>query len=41
MAQDHVTVNGEFIELGVCTGKTINFIAALNPSKKIYGFEFL
>lgn len=36
---DHVTLNGLFIELGVCTGKTINFIAALNPLKKIYGFD--
>lgn len=25
--------------MGVCTGKTINFIAALNPTKTIYGFD--
>lgn len=36
---DHVTLEGLFIELGVCTGKTINFIAALNPHEKIYGFD--
>lgn len=36
---DHATLDGLFIELGVCTGKTINFIAALNPLKKIYGFD--
>lgn len=36
---DQVHVNGMYIELGVCTGKTINFIAALNPNKKIYGFD--
>jgi len=36
---DSVTLKGLFIELGVCTGKTINFIAALNPHQKIYGFD--
>jgi hypothetical protein len=36
---DHVLLEGLFIELGVCTGKTINFIAALNPHRKIYGFD--
>ena len=36
---DSVKLEGFFIELGVCTGKTINFIAALNPHKKIYGFD--
>lgn len=25
--------------MGVCTGRTINFIAALNPEKVIYGFD--
>src|SRR5579872_5086225 len=34
-----VKIDGLFIELGVCTGKTINFIAALNPHQKIYGFD--
>ncbi len=38
-ASHNVKVDGMFIELGVCTGKTINFIAALNPHKKIYGFD--
>jgi len=36
---DKVRLEGIFIELGVCTGKTINFIAALNPHKKIFGFD--
>ncbi|HSX26952.1 MAG TPA: class I SAM-dependent methyltransferase [Chlamydiales bacterium] len=30
---------GMFLEFGVCSGKTINFIAALNPRKKIFGFD--
>lgn len=38
-ASDKVEVEGKYIELGVCTGKTINFIAALNPLKQIYGFD--
>jgi hypothetical protein len=36
---DCVKLQGLFIELGVCTGKTINFIAALNPHQKIHGFD--
>lgn len=36
---DHVKIKGLFVELGVCTGKTVNFIAALNPHEKIYGFD--
>lgn len=36
---DNVKISGAYIELGVCTGKTINFIAALNPHRKIYGFD--
>lgn len=40
LASDQVThKEGLYIELGVCTGKTINFIGALNPSKTIYGFD--
>lgn len=38
-ASDNITINGLFVELGVCTGTTINFIAALNPHDKIYGFD--
>jgi len=38
-ASDHVHIKGLYIELGVCTGKTINFIAALNPHQTIYGFD--
>ena len=36
---DSVVLEGLFLELGVCTGKTINFVAALNPCRKIYGFD--
>lgn len=38
-ASDQVAVKGAYIELGVTTGKTINFIAALNPHQTIYGFD--
>lgn len=38
-ASDSVTIEGAFLEMGVRIGKTINFIAALNPKKKIYGFD--
>jgi hypothetical protein len=31
--------NGCFTEMGVGMGRTINFIAALNPTKTIYGFD--
>ena len=36
---DCVTLRGIFLELGVCTGRTINFIAALNPLQTVYGFD--
>jgi hypothetical protein len=36
---DHVTLRGAFLEMGVCTGRTINFIAALNPEQHIWGFD--
>ena len=36
---ESATLKGLFLELGVGTGKTINFIAALNPHEKIYGFD--
>ncbi|QUR68602.1 TylF/MycF/NovP-related O-methyltransferase [Mycobacterium spongiae] len=38
-ASDHVTLRGAFLEMGVCTGRTINFIAALNPEQRIWGFD--
>lgn len=38
-ASDSVTLNGGYFEMGVCIGKTINFIAALNPTQTIYGFD--
>ncbi len=36
---DQITLDGVIAEMGVCTGRTINFIAALNPRKTIYGFD--
>ncbi len=33
------TLNGLITEFGVCTGKTINIIAALNPFSMIVGFD--
>jgi hypothetical protein len=30
---------GFFLEFGVCSGRTINFIAALNPFCKVHGFD--
>lgn len=38
-ASESVILEGAYIEAGVCTGKTINFLAALNPRKTIYGFD--
>ncbi len=39
-ASDAVSITGGyFIEMGVGTGRSINFIAALNPTKKVYGFD--
>lgn len=38
-ASDSVTLKGAYIELGVCLGRTINFLAALNPKEPIYGFD--
>lgn len=36
---ENITLDGFILEMGVCTGRTINFIAALNPRKVIYGFD--
>ena len=38
-ASDQITLDGFILEMGVCTGRTINFIAALNSEKVIYGFD--
>lgn len=38
-ASDAATNNGFYLEMGVCTGRTINFLAALNPERLIYGFD--
>lgn len=34
-----VRLDGAYLEMGVCTGKTVNFIAALNPHKTVHGFD--
>jgi Macrocin-O-methyltransferase (TylF) len=36
---DQVRLHGAFLEMGVCTGRTINFIAALNPEQRVWGFD--
>ncbi|HSX11704.1 MAG TPA: class I SAM-dependent methyltransferase [Chlamydiales bacterium] len=38
-ASDHVTLQGAYVELGVCLGRTVNVLAALNPKQPIYGFD--
>ncbi len=39
-ASDAVSITGGYyIEMGVGTGRSVNFIAALNPTKKVYGFD--
>ncbi|WP_411894878.1 class I SAM-dependent methyltransferase [Winogradskyella sp. A2] len=38
-ALKHVTIDGQYLEFGVFSGKTINLIAKENPTKKIYGFD--
>ncbi len=38
-ACEQITLDGLILEMGVCTGRTINFIAALNPKQLIYGFD--
>jgi hypothetical protein len=38
-ASDAVNIEGMYIEAGVFMGKTVNFMAALNPSKTFHGFD--
>jgi hypothetical protein len=39
-ASDAVSIKGGYyIEMGVGTGRSVNFLAALNPTKKVYGFD--
>ena len=38
-ACEQITIDGVIAEMGVCTGRTINFIAALNPHSIVYGFD--
>ncbi len=36
---DSISIDGLILEFGVCTGKSINFIAALHPRTVIHGFD--
>ena len=36
---DQIFIDGMYLEMGSGTGRTINFIAALNSEKIIYGFD--
>ncbi|ANH78852.1 TylF/MycF/NovP-related O-methyltransferase [Candidatus Chlamydia sanziniae] len=36
---DSVELKGLYIDLGVCTGRSANFLAALNPHQTIFGFD--
>ncbi len=38
-ASDQVEIDGAYVELGTGMGRTTNFIAALNPEKKIFTFD--
>jgi hypothetical protein len=38
-ASDQAMQEGVWVELGTWKGRTINFLAALNPHKTIYGFD--
>jgi hypothetical protein len=38
-ASDAVNQDGLFLEMGVGMGRTINFVAGLNPTKIIHGFD--
>lgn len=38
-ASDSAKLDGYYLEMGVGSGKSINFIAALNPNKKVFGFD--
>ena len=38
-ACEQICLDGIIAEMGVCTGRTINFIAALNPRSTVYGFD--
>ena len=38
-ACENITIDGVIAEMGVCTGRTINLIAALNSRSVVYGFD--
>jgi len=39
MAAHHVKIDGVYLEMGVWSGRTINFISTLFPNKCIHGFD--
>ncbi len=38
-AVDSITLEGAVLEFGVCTGRSVNFIAALKPRAIVHGFD--
>lgn len=38
-ASKNVTLDGLFLEFGVRTGSTINYISSLNPTRTVHGFD--
>jgi len=38
-AVDSISIPGAILEMGVCTGRSVNFIAALCPKATIHGFD--
>lgn len=41
LASTYVAIDGEFLALGVGSGKAVNFLAALNPKETIYCFDVM
>jgi hypothetical protein len=39
IGSDYVSIDGEFLVFGVGSGQALNFLAALNPTETIYGFD--
>ena len=39
IGSDNVSIDGEYLVFGVGSGKAVNFLAALNPTLTIYGFD--
>ncbi len=38
-AVESTKLTGAFLDMGICTGRTLNFIAGLKCDQKIYGFD--